>query len=156
MGLRENILTDPVSELAYRPLLTIDPSTPIREALPVMRDAKIGCVVIVDDAGRPQAMFTEKNLVALLGTGTGSLDDSVEKHMTHEFCCVTDQDTVVQVIGMMQSRRQRWIIVVDDAGKAKAITGLRGAIEYVVDHFPRQVKVEPIGTKLSMDQREGA
>lgn len=156
MGLRENILRDPVSDLAYRSLLTIDADIPVHRALSMLRDAKIGCAVITDDAGKPRAQFTEKHLVAMLGTGNGSLDDPVEKHMSAEFCMVTGHDTVAQVIGMMQTRRQRWIIVVDDDGKAVAITGLRGAVEYIVDHFPRQVKVEPIGTKLATDQREGA
>ena len=64
---------------------------------------------------------------------------------------------IAKVLDAMQNHGMRFVIVLDDDGKAIALTGQRGMMEYIADHFPRQVKVHMIDdAKLYMDQREGA
>jgi CBS domain-containing protein len=156
MGLRENLLTEPVTKLAMRVLITARPGTTVRQACEAMRQAKLGAVIVVDDAGHPLGMFNEKLLIRLMAGDIGQLDDPVSKHMTHNVVCMRETDTIAQLIATMQGRKLRWICVVDAGGKATALTGLRGVMEYVVEHHPRSVKVQPMRANLSMDQREGA
>jgi hypothetical protein len=44
---------------------------------------------------------------------------------------------------------------VDRDGKPIGLTGQKGVIEFIVEHFPRQVKVQMMRSKLYMDAREG-
>lgn len=156
MGLRENLMTEPVTELMMRTLVTARPDTTVEQACAAMRQAKLGALIVVDDAGHPVGMFNEKLLIRLVASDIGQLSDPVEKHMTHNVVCIRESDSIAQLIATMQSRKLRWICVVDDSGKATAITGLRGVMEYVSEHHPRSVKVQPMQAKLAIDQREGA
>ena len=53
MGLREDILNDPVSALELRELAAVKRTTTIRDAIGLMRENRVGCVVVLDDEGRP-------------------------------------------------------------------------------------------------------
>jgi len=76
--------------------------------------------------------------------------------MTRNVISVKQTDTIATLIATMQTRKLRWVTVVDDGGKVVALTGLRGVMEYVVDHHPRSIKSMPIRRKISMTEREGA
>lgn len=155
MGLREDILKRPVGELPLRKLLAVRTTTTVQQAMRQMRDARLGCAVIVDDAGRPLGKFTERKLMRLLVEG-GSLGDPAQQYMFGGDDCVRSDQPIADMIRMMQTRHLRYIIVVDDQGKAVALTGQKGLMEFIADHFPRAVKVSPPAEKLHIDQREGA
>lgn len=156
MTLRENIMTETVVELALRTLVTIKPTDTVRQVCQAMREQKLGAALIVDDAGKPVGMFNEKLLISLLYRKPEGYDEPVSYHMTTNLVCVKQSDKIAELIATMQQRKLRWICVVDDQGKAVALTGLRGVMEYVVEHFPRSVLGHPIRSKLSINEREGA
>ena len=84
------------------------------------------------------------------------MDEPASKHMVREVVTVKQTDPIAVLIATMKQRHLRWVCVVDDEGKAIALTGLRGVMEYMVDHHPLLVKSTPIRRKLSMNEREGA
>jgi len=156
MGLREDILKDPVSELEIRELLPVKPKDKIRAAVKLMRAKRLGCVVVVDDNGRPLGKFTEKELLALLLKSPAAMDEAVGDHMTSAWAFVEMTDPIAKVLDAMQSKGLRFVIVLDENGKAVGLTGQKGLMEYLAEHFPRQVKVQMMESKLYMDHREGA
>ncbi len=156
MGLREEILNQPISDLPLRPAVSVASGTTVRQVLAAMRHRKMGCALIVDDGAMPIGMFNEKLLMRMLVDGSGSLDDPVDQHMTVGLACVPLGDPIAKLIATMQTRKLRWICVTDDAGRVHSITGCKGLFEYLVDHFPRSVKVRPLRSILSMEHREGA
>jgi len=156
MRLTHDILNVPVSELDRRELIAVRPTTTIRECLRRMRDKGLGCAFIVDHEGKPTRKFSEKQLMPLLAQGEAIMTQSVEPHGDDRFHTVTLQDPISKVIGSLTSGDQRYVCVVDDKGRAIALTGQRGVMEYLADHFPRSVKVLLMESKLYMDQREGA
>lgn len=156
MALHESINQDPVTDLSVRELLVIKPTDSVRHACHVMREANLGAAITLDEAGKPVGMFNEKILIRLLAEDADAMDTPVGNHLTTYVATVKQTDTVAHLIHTMQSKDFRWVCVVDGAGRAVALTGLRGAMEYIVDHFPREVKVQSLGSKLSIDEREGA
>lgn len=156
MGLRENILSQPVADLAVRELVTAEPDSTVRDAVAAMRQKNLGAVIVVDDAGKPIGMFNEKLLIQLLDAGGDVMDEPVERHMTTNVACVKTSDTIATLIATIHSRGLRWICICDEAGKAVGISGVRGVMEYVSEHHPRCVLVQPLESKLSVDEREGA
>jgi hypothetical protein len=56
----------------------------------------------------------------------------------------------------MQTKNLRFVVVTDEDGKAIALTGQKGLMEYVAEHFPQQVMVQRVGVKPYSSQREGA
>lgn len=156
MGLHKNILSEPVSELELRQLMAVSPGTTCRQAVAFMRANRVGYVVIVDEAGRPLGMFTERMLVKLLVQDPALLDDPVENHMSGRAMRIGRNEPIAKVIEMMQTLAWRFLCVVDEQGRAVGVTGQRGIVEYIADLVPRQVKVQRMASEFFSDQREGA
>ena len=155
MGLRNNILNEPVSELDIRVLIDVSGETTVRQAIGMMQDKSIGCVVIVDIEGRPQGTFTERLLVKTLLCGDDQLDQPVSNFLGRRWAKVCTTDKIAQLIQVMQTHALRFVVVVDDDGKAVGITGQRGLMEYIAEHYPRQVKAQEMEANIHIEEREG-
>ena len=156
MGLRQDILSEPVSRLVLREIIALKPTDTVRHAVATMREKKLGCVVVADADGRPMGKLTERLLIKLLLAGPGKLEEPVSAHMAAVWGTVNLTDPIAKAIRVMQDKSLRFLIVLDGDGKAVGITGQRGLMEYIVERFPRAVKGQTMDSKLYMDQREGA
>lgn len=156
MGLQQNILHDTVADIELRELIAVSRNTSVRAAMGLMKQKKLGCVIVVDAKGRPIGKFTERRLLKLLLKNADQLDDPIHKHMYDTGDPVRRDATVSQMLRVMESRGLRFVCVVDEQGKAVALTGQKGLMEYIADHFPRQVKVQLMESKVYMSDREGA
>lgn len=156
MGLRENMQSEPLSTLALREPVTAPADATIREAIEQMRSKKLGCVVIVDDAGKPTGMFTESMLTQLLTRDPTDVEQRVADHMAQRWPQVKLTDPIEDVLDALHLKNVRFLCVVDDEGRLVGLTGQKGLMEYVADHFPGQVMVQRIGGTPFPDKREGA
>ncbi|MAE64833.1 MAG: hypothetical protein CMJ18_11245 [Phycisphaeraceae bacterium] len=156
MGLRHSILNDPVSRLELRPVILVEREATVAATVRRMREQRLGCSVVVDGDGRPVGKFTEHLLVSLLLRDASAMQAPVSEQMSADWDAVGLDDPIARVIECMESKRVRYVIVIDDDGRPIHLTGLKGVVRYVSDHFPRQVQVQPDGAKLYMDEREGA
>ena len=156
MGLRQDILNHRVSELDLRDPLRVEPGTTCHDAIEAMRTHRVGYALVLDDAGKPVGMFTERHLVNLLVNNPAALDEPVAQHMNQTVNCLRNDKPIAEIIKKLRSPEWRFVCIVDAQGKAVGVTGHRGVMEYIADHFPRQVKVQMMRSKLYMDQREGA
>jgi CBS domain-containing protein len=156
MGLQENFQKERVSRLGLRKPVTVEPATTMRDALTEMRERELGCAIVVDSGRRPIGIFTESMLIELLPGSGVRYDEPVENYMTREFPTVKVSDPIADVLDIMQRQGIRLLCVVDDQGRVAGLTGQRGLMEYVTDHFPGQVMVQRIGQPPSYCTREGA
>ena len=156
MGLQSEILSQPVSELDLRQVLLVRPESPVREAVGLMQEAKLGWVVVVDDDDRLLGKFTERLLIRLLLQNAAGLDEPVRNHMASAWGWVQQTDPIAKVIECMERRKLRFVIVLDGDGRPVGLTGQKGVMEYIADYFPRQVKVQETESTLGMQHREGA
>jgi predicted transcriptional regulator len=156
MGLQKSINEETVGDLPLLKPICVEPSVTVREAIQMMRDRKLGCVIVKDENRKPQGMMSERHLIKLLPNGQAFLDDPVEKHMSELWASVGESESIAMVIHKMQYHGIRFLCVVDDQGKVVGQTGQKGVMRYIAEHFPHQVKVQMMESKLYMDQREGA
>lgn len=156
MTLRDSIIQETIADLALRPVVRVHADQTVRQVCEAMSEQRLGAAIITDADGRTQGMFNEKLLISLLARKPEGMDEPVKYHMTSNVVCVKPTDSIATLIATMQGRKLRWVCVVDDQGKATALTGLRGVMEYAVDHFPRSVLSQPIRSKLAIEEREGA
>ncbi len=156
MSLHENIRTEPVSELPLRKAITVDPASSVREAITEMRQKRLGCAIVVDTEDKPIGMFTETMLDRLLLEGSCQLDELIEVHMAQQVSCVKTSDPIVMVLDAMQSRDVRFVCVVNENGRVVGLTGQKGLMEYIAEHFSREVMVQRVGSSPYPRQREGA
>ena len=156
MGLHENIRTERISELPLRKAITVAPTSSVREAIIEMRQKRLGCSIVVDAEDKPIGMFTEAMLDRLLLEGSWQLDELIEVHMARQVSCVKTSDPIVMVLDAMQSRDVRFVCVVNKNGRVVGLTGQKGLMEYIAEHFSREVMVQRVGSSPYPHQREGA
>lgn len=155
MGLKENLASEPVRRLNLRPAVIVPPEASVREGVVAMRNAHLGCVVIAGEDHKPVGMFTESILRQLLAEDPSAIDAPIGERAASKFPWVTLDDPIQTVLDAMQANNTRFICVVDTEGRVCALTGQKGLMEYVAEHFPRQVMVQRIGSPCARE-REGA
>ncbi|WP_425395658.1 CBS domain-containing protein [Aeoliella sp.] len=155
MGLHQNMTDEPVSRLELRQPPLCGPTDSIRAAVERMREKHLGCVIVVDDDQKPLGLFAESMLTQLLADDPTQVDDPVSKHMANPWPCVRDTDTIALVLEAMQMKNVRFIGVLDEDGKVIGLTGQKGLMEYVSEHFPQQIMVQRVGSPPPAE-REGA
>ena len=84
------------------------------------------------------------------------MNDPLEKHMSDRCPWVRTTDPITDVIEAMELKNTRLLCVVDEKGSVVGVTGQRGIMEYVAEHFPGQVMVQRIGQPPYLSDREGA
>lgn len=156
MGLHENILKEPVEKISLRKAITVEPSTTVLDAVKLMRADHLGCVIVAESDRKPLGLFTESTLITLLAEHPDQLNAQVGSHMNPQWACVKKTDAIATVLEAMESQNLRFVCVVNENGQAEALTGQRGLMEYIAEHFPRQVLVERIDSNPYPDSREGA
>ena len=156
MGLYQNMQDEPVSRLTLRDPIMVSPDVTIRDAILKMREKKLGCVVAVDDSKKPLGMFNESMLTQLLATTPTTLVEPLSKHLSTLLPWVKTTDKIADVLEAMQMKNIRFLCVVDEEGCLVGLTGQKGLMEYVAEHFPQQVMVQRIGGTPYSRQQEGA
>ena len=156
MGLRDNIRTEEVRRLPLRQALLVGPETPIRTAIATMKAKQLGCVIVVDADDKPIGTFTERVVVRMLARYPEAVvADTVGEHLDTKWAVVRETDPVLKIVTAMQEQDVRFVVVTDEEGKAKALTGQKGLMEYIADHYPHQLLIQRAGRKPS-SEREGA
>ena len=155
MSLLDNMQNEPVSTLAIRDGVTVDLNTSVRDAVVKMREAKLGCAIMVD-GGKPTGMFTEAMLRELISEAPSAVDDPIGQHISSQCPRVKLSDPIADVLAALELKNVRFLCVVDEEGQVAGLTGQKGLMEYVADHFPQQVMVQRIGGKPFPLEREGA
>ncbi len=156
MGLRQNLQNDVVSELTLREPVTASAEETVRSAVERMRERKLGCTIIVDEARKPIGMLTESMIRQLLVDRSAILDDPISQHMARQWPWVQSNDPIADVLEAMQTKNVRFLCVVDEDGRLAGLTGQKGLMEYVASHFPMQVMVQRIGGTSYVQEREGS
>ena len=156
MSLQENLEQETVSRLNFREAITMSPDRTVRDAVEAMRGGKLGCVILIDDEHKPQGIFTEAILRNAMIRNPDCINDPLSDQMATLFPWVTADDPIETVMEAMEAKNHRFVVVVDDAGQVAGLTGQKGLMEYVAEHFPEEVMVQRVGSAPYPHTREGA
>jgi CBS domain-containing protein len=156
MGLRDDLLNEPVSSLSINPGIRFPPTAPVRAAVAAMREQGEGCVIVVDGQGFPEGKVTEHQLASLVTTKPAFLDEPISRHMTDAWAKMRLTEPIANLIHKLQDYRLHYVVVVDEQGKAAGVIGQRALMAYIGEYFPLQVKANDMEAKVGIETREGA
>ena len=156
MGLQDDFQNEKVNQLEIRDAPTASPIQSVRDCVEIMRDKNLGCVMVVGQQQKPIGMFTESMVIEILADDPSGMDDPVEKRMAKRYPWVRDTDPIADLVTAMENKNIRILCVLDKDDRVVGVTGQRGVMEYVADHFPGKVMVQRIGLPPYMSDREGA
>ncbi|MEM9186442.1 MAG: CBS domain-containing protein [Planctomycetota bacterium] len=155
MKLYESMATEDVKQLALREPVLASADETVKAAIGKMRARKLGCVIVIDSDRKPVGIFTESMLTQLLITDPAGVADKLATRMSSHCPVVRETDLVSRVLQSMQVENTRFLAVVDGEGRVTGLTGQKGLMEYIADHFPQQVLVQRVGSRPPQE-REGA
>ena len=86
----------------------------------------------------------------------GILSEPLTEHMTTAVSWVRDDDPIETVLDALEEKNTRFIAVVDKDGRLVALTGQKGLMEYVAEHFPDEILRRDVTSNPAKSSREGA
>jgi CBS domain-containing protein len=155
MDLVKNLKIDSVSRLLTAPPLKVDPGQTVAQAVDLMRQQRVGCVLVC--AGeRLVGIFTERDLLRrLLATGK-PLTVPVSECMTVNPVVVHPKEPISAAVRRMEEGGYRHLPVVGEGGRPVGILSVKRVVHYLVEHFPDKVYNLPPDPAAVPHEREGA
>jgi CBS domain-containing protein len=155
MELTRNLKLDEVARLKPTPPHAIAPDATIGDAVRLMRQKKVGCLLVCQDR-HLVGIITERDLLTrVLATGR-PLSDTVDKVMTADPRTVFAHDSVRRAMIRMQKGGYRHLPVVDEAGRPVGILSIKRVIHYLAAQFSAAVYNQPPNPDAFPNQRGGA
>mgnify|MGYP000412763338 CR=1 FL=1 len=103
-----------VLEAKGRDIVAVRPDDTIATVVGVLRDKRIGAVLVTDDAGALVGILSERDIVRELSdVGKSCLDQPVSAYMTSKLVTCTSKDTAQDILGTMTEGRFRHMPVMD-------------------------------------------
>jgi CBS domain-containing protein len=131
---------EPLRILNPRSPLSVAPSATLREAVAIMREHHVGCVLVVD-GDRLAGILTERDL--LLKMEGADLADPVARLMTPDPETLQLDDPIVWALNRMSVGGYRHVPLVDPDGRPVGILSVKDIVHYIVALFPNEVLTLP-------------
>ncbi|MEM9319308.1 MAG: CBS domain-containing protein [Pseudomonadota bacterium] len=94
--------------------ITIAQTDTIASAVTILRDERIGALIVVDEDGALAGILSERDIVRKLAETPGqTLPQSVAENMTRDVVTCSAQDTLIEVLRRMSEGRFRHMPVVE-------------------------------------------
>ena len=137
MDLARNLKSETVSRLYPTQAYLVLPTQPVADAVKLMRDKKVGCVLVCEQR-RIVGIFTERDLLLRVLSPGLSLETPIQECMTPEPVTVHPKDSISSAIKRMQKGGYRHLPVVIDE-RPVGILSVKRIVHYLVEHFPTKV-----------------
>ena len=120
---------DKVGAFVKRPPLTATQDATLLDVVKIMATHNVGLVAVVDEAGRPLGVVSERDVIRALARGVQLSAKAIEVGTRENLLTAKAEDDVYPAIKKMRERGTRHILVVDDAGKLVGVVSIRDLIE---------------------------
>lgn len=121
----EQHLPKPLSSLLRRAPLCVSPDSSIRSALTQMQEAAVGSVVVVDGAGQPLGIVTERDIIPRVVLKAVDIEVEVIGIASTSVATLRQNETAVDAALLMAERGFRHVVVVDDKGAVCGVVSER-------------------------------
>jgi CBS domain-containing protein len=142
--LDQRMIREPIRSLAPPRPLSLAPAAEVGDAIRMMREHRVGCLLVVE-SGRLIGIITERDL--LLKLERGDLARPVRELMTPDPEVLTPDDPIVYALNKMSVGGFRHVPLVDEMRRPVGIVSVKDIIDYIVDFFPNDVLTVPPDTE---------
>lgn len=152
--LGEAILNASIRDLDPRPPLALPGSARVGDAVRVMRDERIGAILVTRDE-RPIGIFTERDVMSRVAFSSLSAETPLQDVMTGDPETVGIDDGVAFALNKMIHGGFRHIPVVDANGRAVGVLSQREIVAFIVSLLPSRVLNLPPQAHLEARSPDG-
>ena len=123
-----------------RPPLGLRPDDSVEAAWQLMREHRVGCVLVVDD-GALVGILTERDL--LMRVDAPGSARPIREVMTPDPETLSPDDPIVYALNKMSVGGFRHVPLVDATRRPVGIVSVKDIIDYIVDFFAKDVLTVP-------------
>jgi CBS domain-containing protein len=138
--LDQQTIREPLRLLLPRSPLCLPPDAPLADAIRLMREHHVGCILAVEDE-RLVGILTERDL--LLKLEGGDLSRPLRELMTPNPEVLHPDDPIVYALHRMSVGGYRHVPLVDDGGRPVGMLSVKDIVHYVVSFFVSDVLTLP-------------
>ncbi|MBI1372839.1 MAG: CBS domain-containing protein [Phycisphaera sp.] len=130
--LERSLAEDAVTVIDHRPFQTIDANTSVREALRIMHERGIACLVVTNLDGKPVGILSERDVLTRIAPAFEAMAEKpVRDAMTPDPVVVYESEPPARAVNLMGSGQFRHLPVVDLDGRLIGTIGARRVISYL-------------------------
>jgi len=154
MSVKTKALSEKLAHVVrYEPAI-VQESTPVKDALARMRQ-KQKPALMVCKGKKLVGIFTERDyLMKVLGAAKSA--DPIGKYMTPTPVTGRLDETLGEVIEVMDEKHLRTLPLVDETGAVASVVTVLTVIQYLADHFPAAVVNRPPQPHVVSEEVDGA
>ena len=130
-------------------VVTVRPDLWLKEAVDLMAEHNIGACIVVDEAGRPIGIISERDIIREAARTEAVFDLTVSRVMTKELITASPEDDLETVLQTMTARHFRHLPVMDRERLIGVLT-IREVVEAQLDRW--QGEVDTLQTQISEGQ----
>ena len=119
-------------------VITVRPEQTVRQALGLLSEHNIGALVVVDDAGGPVGILSERDIVRAAARNEAVFGETVRALMTRNVILGTPADELIAVGATMTERRIRHLPVVD-RGRLVGMVSIGDVVKAQRDQYQGEV-----------------
>ncbi len=155
MALADNLRIESVSRLAPSAPHYIDYQNSIAEAIKLMRKHRVGCLLVCREH-KLIGVFTERDLLTRVLAKNLSIEQKMERVMTHNPVCITMKDPIRVAIKKMVEGGYRHLPVINEYHIPIGILSVKRVIHYLIEYFPDLIYNLPSDPNRIFMQLNGA
>ncbi|MEO5784143.1 MAG: DUF294 nucleotidyltransferase-like domain-containing protein [Casimicrobiaceae bacterium] len=118
-------LGTPLHLLARGAPVTVDAATALEDVLTTLEARRIGCLPVVDEAGRPLGIFTREDVIGRVVLPRRDLASSVGNSMSAPVLTLSEDATAADAALLMAQRGIRHVVLTDGGGRVSGVVSER-------------------------------
>jgi CBS domain-containing protein len=155
MELARNLKVECVSRLHPTPPRHIGPTQSIAEAVAVMRQHEVGCLLVCE-GDRLVGVFTERDFMRRVLAAGLPLSTPVSACMTSNPVVVDEKESIRAAVRRMEEGGYRHLPVLGETGQPVGVLSVKRIVHYLVEHFPATIYNMPPESDAFPGNAEGA
>lgn len=121
-------------------VFTVSPQTTMLDAARELTSRSVGAVVIMENGGKPQGVFSERDLSReIAGGGASVLTEPVSGVMSRDLVTAGPAATVDELMGLMTERRVRHILILE-AGQLSGLVSIGDVVKRKIADAEREAQ----------------
>jgi CBS domain-containing protein len=137
--LYHQLICEPIEKTGPRPAICVTPETTVANAIALMKQHGLGCVLVEQDH-LLTGIFTERDvLFRVIGSGRDPATLPVADVMTPDPEALTMKDELAYVLHLMAVGGFRHVPIVDEERRPVAVFSVKHIVERLVEFFPNEV-----------------
>lgn len=115
--------------------ITVPGSSSIEAVAQHLRDNRVGCVLVVDEAGKLEGIFSERDYILKVQGVPGAKKEPVSNFMTRNPVAEAPDIAIAYALNLMSQGGFRHLPLVDSDNMPVAVISVKDVIDYIVSSF---------------------